>query len=111
MNIVISFTFLDSHEPNSNVLNKMSVLVFCVQIVSVCFKRQKTMHAMKLKTKIMDECRAREQEDKCLKEYKSEIDLLLQEKMAHVEVLRLVHADISLVMSTHCTLFSPTQSW
>ena len=66
------------------------------------------MHAMKLKTKIMDECRAREQEDKCLKEYKSEIDLLLQEKMAHVEVLRLVHADISLVMYLYSTFFNPT---
>ena len=65
---------------------------------------------MKLKTKIMDECRAREQEDKCLKEYKSEIDLLLQEKMAHVEVLRLVHADISLVIYIYGTLFDPTPS-
>ena len=55
------------------------------------------MHAMKLKSKIKQECSARQHEDKCLDEYKTELELLLQEKMAHVEELRLIHADINLV--------------
>ena len=38
-----------------------------------------------------------EQEDKCLMEYKQEMDLLMQEKMAHVEELRQIHADINAV--------------
>lgn len=38
-----------------------------------------------------------EQEEKCLLEYKQEMDLLMQEKMAHVEELRQIHADINAV--------------
>lgn len=40
---------------------------------------------------------ATENEDKLIAEYKKEMELLLQEKMAHVEELRLIHADINLV--------------
>lgn len=43
------------------------------------------------------EFEALESEEKHLKEYKQEMDLLLQEKMAHVEELRLIHADINVV--------------
>ncbi|CAG2204070.1 unnamed protein product [Mytilus edulis] len=39
-------------------------------------------------------------EEKRLEEYKQEMDLLLQEKMAHVEELRLIHADINLMETT-----------
>ena len=35
-----------------------------------------------------------------LKEYKAEMEALLHEKMAHVEELRLIHADINLVRFT-----------
>lgn len=52
---------------------------------------------MKLKARIKDEWTARENEDKCLEEYRSLLDSLLQEKMAHVEELRLIHADINSV--------------
>jgi hypothetical protein len=38
-------------------------------------------------------------EEKRLEEYKQEMELLLQEKMAHVEELRLIHADINLVLN------------
>lgn len=36
-------------------------------------------------------------EEKCLGEYRREMELLLQEKMSHVEELRQIHADINAV--------------
>lgn len=36
-------------------------------------------------------------EEKCLAEYRREMELLLQEKMSHVEELRQIHADINAV--------------
>ena len=36
-----------------------------------------------------------EDEDRCLQEYRRELELLQQEKMAHVEELRQIHADIN----------------
>lgn len=45
-----------------------------------------------------------EQEEKCLLEYKQEMDLLMQEKMAHVEELRQIHADINAV-NLYCFVF------
>ena len=38
-----------------------------------------------------------ESEEKCLMEYRHEMELLMQEKMAHVEELRQIHADINVV--------------
>ena len=38
-----------------------------------------------------------ESEDKCLAEYRRELELLQQEKMAHVEELRQIHSDINAV--------------
>lgn len=40
-------------------------------------------------------------EEKCLSEYRREMELLLQEKMSHVEELRQIHADINAV-NTKC---------
>lgn len=36
-------------------------------------------------------------EEKCLAEYRRELELLMQEKMSHVEELRQIHADINAV--------------
>ncbi len=58
----------------------------------------------KIKSRLKIEFEALESEEKHLKEYKQEMDLLLQEKMAHVEELRLIHADIN-VVSQYCCLF------
>ncbi|XP_054273487.1 zinc finger C4H2 domain-containing protein [Macrosteles quadrilineatus] len=55
----------------------------------------KTLQLEKLKGKIVQEVEASEQEEKCLSEYKQEMELLMQEKMAHVEELRQIHADIN----------------
>lgn len=51
----------------------------------------------KIKSRLRSEFDALESEEKHLREYKQEMDLLLQEKMAHVEELRLIHADINVV--------------
>jgi hypothetical protein len=59
--------------------------------------RSKTIQLDKIKQRIFQEVELTEQEDKCLMEYKQEMDLLMQEKMAHVEELRQIHADINAV--------------
>lgn len=59
--------------------------------------RSKTVQLEKMKLRIIQEVEQTEQEDKCLMEYKQEMDLLMQEKMAHVEELRQIHADINAV--------------
>lgn len=61
-----------------------------------CF-RDKTEKLETLKMNILKEIEASDQEDKCLIEYRKELELLLQEKMAHVEELRQIHADINAV--------------
>ncbi|CAG9822544.1 unnamed protein product [Phaedon cochleariae] len=57
--------------------------------------RAKTIQLEKLKARLIYEVEAQDQEEKCLSEYKQEMDLLLQEKMSHVEELRQIHADIN----------------
>ena len=55
----------------------------------------------KLKAQLIQELDAAEKEGKLLKDYKAEMEALLHEKMAHVEELRLIHADINLVSRQH----------
>ncbi|XP_017776084.1 PREDICTED: zinc finger C4H2 domain-containing protein isoform X2 [Nicrophorus vespilloides] len=57
--------------------------------------RGKTIQLEKLKAKLILEIEGQDQEEKCLSEYKSEMEMLLQEKMSHVEELRQIHADIN----------------
>ena len=59
--------------------------------------RQKTLQLVKMKAKLRSELSAAETEDHYLSQYKAEMELLMQEKMAHVEELRLIHADLNLV--------------
>lgn len=59
--------------------------------------RAKTIELEKLRAKIIEEVEAKEKEEKCITEYKQEMDLLMQEKMSHVEELRQIHADINAV--------------
>lgn len=67
----------------------------------------------KIKSRLRSEFDALESEEKHLREYKQEMDLLLQEKMAHVEELRLIHADINVVNNEkknyavfNCTIYN-----
>nr|CAG4641318.1 EOG090X0H8R [Eulimnadia texana] len=56
---------------------------------------QKTLSLERLKQRLMQEVRAADNEEKSLAEFRKEMELLLQEKMAHVEELRQIHADIN----------------
>lgn len=60
--------------------------------------RSRTVQLEKIRGKLTHEIDCSETEEKRLEEYKQEMELLLQEKMAHVEELRLIHADINLVL-------------
>lgn len=51
----------------------------------------------KLKNRIIREVENTDAEEKSLGEYRREMELLLQEKMSHVEELRQIHADINAV--------------
>lgn len=66
--------------------------------------RSKTIQLEKLKAKLIMEIDSQDQEEKCLAEYKQEMELLLQEKMSHVEELRQIHADINAVGDTSLVL-------
>ena len=68
--------------------------------------RNKTNQLDKLKKQLKSAVEVTENEEKCLSEYKDEMELLLQEKMAHVEELRLIHADINLVQKSQCFFIS-----
>jgi len=57
--------------------------------------RGKTIALEKLRLRLMHDVDSVESEDKCLSEYRREMELLQQEKMAHVEELRQIHADIN----------------
>ena len=61
-----------------------------------CF-RVKTSQLEKLKSQLVQKLDSADKESKLLKDYKAEMEALLHEKMAHVEELRLIHADINLV--------------
>lgn len=61
------------------------------------YYRSKTVQLEKIKAKLILEIEAQDQEEKCLGEYKQEMELLLQEKMSHVEELRQIHADLNAV--------------
>ncbi|XP_071956672.1 zinc finger C4H2 domain-containing protein-like [Antedon mediterranea] len=62
--------------------------------------RGKTLQLEKIKSRLLVEFEETENEEERLKEYKGEMEMLMQEKMAHVEELRLIHADINLMEST-----------
>uniref|UniRef100_A0A8C6XSU8 Uncharacterized protein n=1 Tax=Naja naja TaxID=35670 RepID=A0A8C6XSU8_NAJNA len=59
---------------------------FSISLPPLPASRNKTLQMEKIKARLKAEF-----------EYKQEMDLLLQEKMAHVEELRLIHADINVV--------------
>lgn len=64
------------------------MLVYC---------RTKSLQLERVRSKLRQEFDITQTENGRLEEYKQEMELLLQEKMAHVEELRLIHADINLV--------------
>nr|CAG4652287.1 EOG090X0H8R [Triops cancriformis] len=65
------------------------------QLESVKEIRQKTLSLERLKQRLLQEIRSADSDEKSLATFKEEMELLLQEKMAHVEELRQIHADIN----------------
>jgi len=57
--------------------------------------RGKTISLEKIRMRILHDLESYEGEEKCLAEYRKELELLQQEKMAHVEELRQIHSDIN----------------
>jgi len=57
--------------------------------------RLKTIQLEKLKLRIVNQVENSDAEEKMLAEYRRELELLMQEKMSHVEELRQIHADIN----------------
>lgn len=72
------------------------------------FDSSKTVQMLSLKEKLLEEIENSRKEDRCLSDYRSEVDMLMQEKMAHVEELRQIHADINAVSVKSFMLFSET---
>lgn len=64
--------------------------------------RNKTTHLEKIQNRLKAEFSSTENEEKCLHDYKTEMELLQQERMAHVEELRMIHADINQVGPLSC---------
>ncbi|XP_003745269.1 zinc finger C4H2 domain-containing protein [Galendromus occidentalis] len=57
--------------------------------------RVRTVQLDKIKKKLTSEVEATVNEERCLDEYRTELEQLIQEKMAHVEELRQIHQDIN----------------
>merc|ERR1712183_59803 len=57
--------------------------------------RNKTINLEKTRVSLLCDVDQLEDEEKCISEYKRGLELLQQEKMAHVEELRQIHADIN----------------
>ncbi|XP_070191416.1 zinc finger C4H2 domain-containing protein-like [Littorina saxatilis] len=78
-------------ERDFDVLNKLEKLKD-VRSRSLCLE--------KVRSRLHQEVDVRNMEERNLEEYRQELELLLQEKMAHVEELRLIHADINQMEAT-----------
>lgn len=67
--------------------------------------RLKTIQLEKLKLRIVNQVENSDAEEKMLGEYRRELELLMQEKMSHVEELRQIHADINAVSDFYLIIF------
>jgi hypothetical protein len=65
--------------------------------IAITRHRMKTVQLEKIKLRIINQVENSDAEEKCLGEYRRELELLMQEKMSHVEELRQIHADINAV--------------
>ena len=70
--------------------NFQSVII----ISRIEFYRNKTMSLQQVKSKLLEEVDAAETESKCLQNFQTELDMLVQEKLAHLEELRQIQNDI-----------------
>ncbi|XP_011666232.2 zinc finger C4H2 domain-containing protein isoform X1 [Strongylocentrotus purpuratus] len=61
--------------------------------------RSQTVHLEKMKGRLLVDMQEAEKEEDRLKEYRHEMELLNQERLAHVEELRQIHSDINTIES------------
>ncbi|XP_071492824.1 zinc finger C4H2 domain-containing protein-like isoform X1 [Diadema antillarum] len=74
----------------------MSVMNKLTQIKEI---RSQTVHLEKMKGRLLVDMQEAEKEEERLKEYRNELELLNQERLAHVEELRQIHSDINTIES------------
>jgi hypothetical protein len=73
------------------------------------FNREKQTQFQRLQSHLQQHSDLVTRENQVLREFRKELDLLVQERMSHIEELRLIHADINIVRLNkerkNCCLF------
>ena len=59
--------------------------------------RDKQTQFLRLQTRLQQNTDLITRENQVLREFRKELDMLVQERMSHIEELRLIHADINIV--------------
>lgn len=88
----VSGSFADAsifHSQNDSECNFIISKLQCLKEV-----HEKTLQLESLRKQLKSEVNDTHDEEKCLSEYKREMESLISEKMAHVEELRQIHTDI-----------------
>jgi len=66
-------------------------------ICSFFFYREKQNQLQTIQTHLTQNTDLVTRENQVLREFRKELDMLVQERMSHIEELRLIHADINIV--------------
>ncbi len=61
------------------------------------FHREKQNQLQSIQTHLNQNTDLITRENQVLREFRKELDMLVQERMSHIEELRLIHADINIV--------------
>ena len=64
--------------------------------------REKQNQLQTIQTHLTQNTELVTRENQVLREFRKELDMLVQERMSHIEELRLIHADINIVGSIDC---------
>ncbi len=65
----------------------------------IVFYREKQNQLQTIQTHLNQNTDLVTRENQVLREFRKELDMLVQERMSHIEELRLIHADINIVCS------------
>ena len=68
-------------------------------VFSPNFLREKQNQFQRLQTNLQQITELATRENQALREFRKELDMLVQERLSHIEELRLIHADINIVRS------------
>ena len=63
----------------------------------IVFSREKQNQLQSIQTHLNQNSELVTRENQVLREFRKELDMLVQERMSHIEELRLIHADINIV--------------